>query len=931
MTKSNFLGELPLNDVRITDLGLLNSAKKEIGYLLSFDVARLLVEFRATANMPIEGLQNYGGWENGPDSRRNPDGSDAKLRFTGHFVGHYLSALAESYASTTATDFEKNQLAQYMQELVEGIVDAQRAYGDEHPQAAGFLPAFSVDCLPDGKNGLLVPFYNLHKLLQGLIDVANYGSSSKVRNLALSAASDFGHFVYQWHIDHPQINMLKTEYGGMNEALYNLYALTDNKEHLAAAEAFDERELFTKLAANQDVLNGLHANTTIPKLVGAARRFQLFTADPQRRQQLKAIENKELTTLYLAAAKNFWQMVIDHHSYIIGDNSQSEHFHKPDELWQDATQNGSEDGGYNNNSTCETCNAHNMLKLTRLLFEVTQDPKYSDYYAHTFRNTILASQDPATGMTTYFQPMHAGYRKVYGIPGTDWMGSTDIGEFWCCQGTGIENFSKLTDSLFFRKGQQLFINGLFSSRVDLPDLNAQVGLQANLPKHDLVSIICSKINTTQPSGTVDVTLHFPCWSYLDRIRVTLNGKACQLSNQTWQVFRMNVGDDLEIQLPAKLIVCSSADNPNWLAFQYGPEVLAAKLPSKQSDDFAYAGVKVRVAKFDALAAKNATIYLEPTQTLVDWLRCIKLNDQTDIIKRIDDPEASTDLAFRLNIGLDRQPLMLIPYRYIKHDVFAVYFDVLTQQAANQRTIKECAQKRWSTRIIDQLSLFDRNNIEAGKGLSEVGDTTIGQDGGQSYRQLNTGASVCYYFKIDLNSKINDLCLLMSATEQTPEVSVAGVSLVPDKYQMDVNNRIEYHYLLLSNIVAKATDCNIQGQIISDTLPITISTNTQQSLRLYRIMTQRFLEFNADPELTEFSVSAGWKIEQQGQKIVITGVNHAKPLILKWHQKPIGAYVVYQGQVFTQSQVILDTYQPVSIIESIAQNHVNKIGYTIQIE
>ena len=200
--------------------------------------------------------------------------------------------------------------------------------------------------------------------------------------------------------------------------------------------------------------------------------------------------------------------------------------------------------------------------------------------------------------------------------------------------------------------------------------------------------------------------------------------------------------------------------------------------------------------------------------------------------------------------------MLIPYRYIKHDVFAVYFDVLTQQAANQRTIKECAQKRWSTRIIDQLSLFDRNNIEAGKGLSEVGDTTIGQDGGQSYRQLNTGASVCYYFKIDLNSKINDLCLLMSATEQTPEVSVAGVSLVPDKYQMDVNNRIEYHYLLLSNIVAKATDCNIQGQIISDTLPITISTNTQQSLRLYRIMTQRFLEFNADPELTEFSVSAG---------------------------------------------------------------------------
>ena len=47
--------------------------------------------------------------------------------------------------------------------------------------------------------------------------------------------------------------------------LYELYNITGNDHYKTAAQYFDETDLFTKLANNQDVLNGLHANTTIPK------------------------------------------------------------------------------------------------------------------------------------------------------------------------------------------------------------------------------------------------------------------------------------------------------------------------------------------------------------------------------------------------------------------------------------------------------------------------------------------------------------------------------------------------------------------------------------------------------------------------------------------------------------------------------------------
>jgi hypothetical protein len=48
------------------------------------------------------------------------------------------------------------------------------------------------------------------------------------------------------------------------------------------AQTFDHRAVFDPLMNRRDTLDGLHANTQIPKIIGAAREFEL-TGEPRYR------------------------------------------------------------------------------------------------------------------------------------------------------------------------------------------------------------------------------------------------------------------------------------------------------------------------------------------------------------------------------------------------------------------------------------------------------------------------------------------------------------------------------------------------------------------------------------------------------------------------------------------------------------------------
>ena len=102
-------------------------------------------------------------------------------------------------------------------------------------------------------NGGWSPWYTIHKELAGLIDAYRFCGNPQ----ALAVATNLANWVYttttnlsaaQWQ------QMLKCEYGGMNEALANLYGWTGEPRYLDLAEKFYDNAVLGPLAAGYDDL-----------------------------------------------------------------------------------------------------------------------------------------------------------------------------------------------------------------------------------------------------------------------------------------------------------------------------------------------------------------------------------------------------------------------------------------------------------------------------------------------------------------------------------------------------------------------------------------------------------------------------------------------------------------------------------------------------
>ncbi|MCC8167768.1 MAG: glycoside hydrolase family 127 protein, partial [Clostridiales bacterium] len=462
-----------------------NALDLEVEYLTSFDVDKLLAGFRETAGLDMNGATRYSGWENS--------------LIGGHSVGHYMSAMAQAYANAGVSDDDRETIYSMLTELIDGLVECQEnSQGEE-----GFIFAATIidsenvekqfDNVEQGLTNIStqawVPWYTMHKILAGIIDVYEQTGYEP----ALTLATGLGDWVYnrvsQWS-DATRNTVLGIEYGGMNDALYELYYITGEEKYAIAAHIFDEDTLFEKvLAGGENVLNDLHANTTIPKFLGALKRYVYLDG--------KEIDGETVdASAYLEYAQAFFEMVLEHHTYITGGNSEWEHFGQDDVLDDERT-----------NCNDETCNVYNMLKLSRLLYQMTGDVKYMDYYENAFYNSILSSQNSETGMTTYFQPMATGYFKVY---------STEFTNFWCCTGSGMENFTKLNDSIYFYSDNTVVVNMYFSSTLTWEDQNLELSAKAdNFTNDGQATYVVNAIS----GDTVDVDLRFrvPDWAAGDMV------------------------------------------------------------------------------------------------------------------------------------------------------------------------------------------------------------------------------------------------------------------------------------------------------------------------------------------------------------------------------------------------------------------------------
>lgn len=567
------ISDFSIGDVTMTDAYCTNAFTQEMDYLLAFDVNKLLCGFRENAGLNTFGATRYGGWEN--------------TNIAGHCVGHYLTAIAQAYQNPNLTAEQKNELYTRMTTMIDAMQDCQ-----QHSKGKpGFLWAAPVksgqsverqfDQVEQGKANIFddawVPWYTMHKLIAGLNDVYKATGYAPAKDVA----SGLGDWVYNrcsgWN-DNTHRTVLSIEYGGMNDCLYDLYAITGKDTHAVAAHYFDETALHEAvLKGGKDVLNNKHANTTIPKFLGALKRYIVLDGRTVNGEKVDA-------SRYLEYAEAFWDMVTTHHTYITGGNSEWEHFGKDDILDAERT-----------NCNCETCNSYNMLKLSRELFKITHDSKYMDFYETTYYNSILSSQNPETGMTTYFQPMATGYFKVY---------STRWDKFWCCTGSGMENFTKLGDTIYMHEGNTLYVNLYQSSTLNWEDQNVTIVQKTSIPESDTASF------TITGSGSLDLRFRIPDWT--SAMTAAVNGKAYAYKTvdgyaQITGDFKS--GDVVELTIPAEVRAYALPDAPTTYGFKYGPLVLSAEL-GKENMATDSTGMWVTIPKEKVVASETITLSRE---------------------------------------------------------------------------------------------------------------------------------------------------------------------------------------------------------------------------------------------------------------------------------------------------------------------------------
>ena len=548
-----------MKNVTLLDAYEQNAFELEKNYLKSLNADRLLKGFCEISGVDLDATK-YGGWETSA--------------IQGHTLGHYLTAVSQAYASSKDEEFK--EITDYMVSVLSKC-QAENGY-------LAAIPENHYEKLENGNTeGTWVPWYSLHKILAGLVSVYEFTENEQ----ALEVASKLGDWVYshtsKW-TDETQKTVLNIEYGGMNDALYDLYKYTKSEKHLSAAHSFDEISLFEPLYENKDILNGKHANTTIPKIKGALNRY-LVTGEEY----------------YLQVAKNFWDIVISNHTYITGGNSEWEHFGEPKIL-----------DGERTNCNCETCNTYNMLKLTRDLFKITGDTKYADYYENTFINAILSSQNNKTGMTTYFQPMATGYFKVY---------STPYDHFWCCTGSGMENFSKLGDSIYFYNSESLYVNRFTSSKIIWEEKGLEITQTTDLPSVKLI---------VNGSNKAKIVLRIPEWT--NNPIVKINGVEIDFKAENNLIILEKEwnNDTIEYTLPMQITIHKLPDNKNAVAFKYGPYVLSADMGTNKMET-GVTGVNVTIPMEDETISDVLVI---ENDTVENWLENINENlvkDENELI------------------------------------------------------------------------------------------------------------------------------------------------------------------------------------------------------------------------------------------------------------------------------------------------------------
>jgi DUF1680 family protein len=577
----------------------IRNRDKFIRGLAASNPDNFLYNFRDAFGQPQPpGAQQLEGWDN------------QTTRLRGHASGHYLSAIAQAYASTTYDPALRANFLQKMNYLIDSLYELSQKSGkaataggpsvadptavppgagrkgyDSNLRAgairtdywnwgAGFISAYPPDQFIMLEKGatygsqdsqIWAPYYTLHKILAGLLDSYEVGGNRKALDIARGMGA-WAHARLKAVPAETRIAMwnryIAGEYGGMNEVMARLFRLTGDRRFIEGAKLFDNTTLFFGnaahdhgLAKNVDTIRGRHANQHIPQITGALETFR---------------NTRELP--YFRIASNFWQIVNEHYMYSIGgvagarNPNNAECFTaQPSTLWE----NGFASGGQN-----ETCATYNLLKLDRQLFMYDQTAKYMDHYERALYNHILASVAEDNPGNTYHVPLNPGAQKRFG--------NASMNGFTCCNGTALESNTKLQDTIYFHSADHraLYVNLFIPSTLNWTERKIVLQQRTDFPHADTTRLV------VKGSGRFDLKVRVPQWA-AHGFFVKINGRdeavrgkpgAYVTLSRAWRA-----NDTVDIRMPFRFHLEPVMDQPNVASIFYGPVLLAVEEPGPRTD------------------------------------------------------------------------------------------------------------------------------------------------------------------------------------------------------------------------------------------------------------------------------------------------------------------------------------------------------------
>jgi len=582
--------------------GMFNKSQ-EVGkkYLLKLDLDRLLAPIYESAGQEPK-KPTYGGWES--------------REISGHSLGHWLSAAAQMYQVTGQAELKEK--------IDYAVAELAKLQEIDDKNYIGTVPRATFEQVFNGQfevgnfslAGKWVPWSSQHKIYAGLIDVYRYGANSQALEIVIKLA-DWAKRGTDNLTEEQFKRMLIAEYGGMNNSLAILYEITDNQDYLELAKRFTDQKILDPLANREDILEGKHANTQIPKVIGAAKIYELNGNED-----------------FKQAAEFFWDRVINHRNYVIGGHSRDEHFDPADTEKLGVT-------------TAETCNTYNMLELTEHLYDWSHDVEYMDFYETALYNHILASQDPDSGMKTYFVATKPGHFKVYSDPEDS---------FWCCTGTGMENPARYTRGIYYREQDNLFVNLFISSEFDQPGISLQQ--KTNFPEEDTTKLVFQEVT----EESLALKIRVPKWS-AGAVTAIVNEEENyhQATNGYLTIERVwKVGDTIEVNLPLELHLDVAMNDPQKVAIKYGPIVLAGALGK---ENFPEADIVPDHLQYNNYPGIDVPTLVIGKQNVEEWIK----------------PVADKPITFKTTaIGQPgNQEINLIPFYNLHHQRYTVYWKKMT--------------------------------------------------------------------------------------------------------------------------------------------------------------------------------------------------------------------------------------------------------------